>query len=76
MEPVVAQLQEEYGERVDFKSYNTSKERGKADKYGIAAVPTFLFINSNGEIVNKAVGRRDLADMRSYVENIIPPEEQ
>jgi thioredoxin 1 len=71
MEPVVAQLEEEYGDQVDFKAYNTLEERGKVDKYGIAAVPTFLFINAEGEIVDKVVGQTDIETMRSKIEALL-----
>ena len=71
MEPIVEQLKEEYGDRVDFKAYNTLEERGKVDKYGIAAVPTFLFINAAGEIVDKVVGQTDKETMRRKIEALL-----
>lgn len=71
MEPIVEQLKEEYGDRVDFKAYNTLEERGKVDKYGITAVPTFLFINVTGEIVDKVVGQTDIETMRSKIEALL-----
>jgi thioredoxin 1 len=71
MEPIVEQLKEEYGDRVDFKAYNTLEERGKVDKYGITAVPTFLFINTDGEIVDKVVGQTDIETMRSKIEALL-----
>lgn len=71
MEPIVEQLKEEYGDQVDFKAYNTLEERGKVDKYSIAAVPTFLFINASGEIVDKVVGQTDIETMRSKIEALL-----
>ena len=71
MEPIVEQLKEEYGDQVDFKAYNTLEERGKVDKYSIAAVPTFLFINASGEIVDKVVGQTDIETMRSKIEAML-----
>lgn len=71
MEPIVEQLKEEYGDQVDFKAYNTMEERGKVDKYGIAAVPTFLFIDAAGEIVDKVVGQTDIETMRSKIEALL-----
>ena len=71
MEPIVEQLKEEYGDQVDFKAYNTLEERGKVDQYGIAAVPTFLFINASGEIVDKVVGQTDIETMRSKIEALL-----
>jgi thioredoxin 1 len=73
MKPVLAQVEEEYGDRVDFISYNILEERAKANKYGITAVPTLLFVDADGEIVNKVVGQRDLASVQGYIESLIPP---
>jgi|GEM_PF-592476 thiol-disulfide isomerase/thioredoxin len=73
MEPVLAQVEKEYGEQVDFKSYNVMEERGKADKYAISAVPTCLFINADGKIVDKVVGQQNLAGMRNYLDNLVSP---
>ena len=71
MEPIVDELKEEYGDQVDFKAYNTLEERGKVDQYGITAVPTFLFINAAGEIVDKVVGQTDIETMRSKIEALL-----
>jgi thioredoxin len=73
MEPIMAQVENEYGDRVDFISYNGLEERDKAGKYGIRAYPTFLFVDGNGEIVDKVVGQRNLASMRDYIERLLPP---
>ncbi len=73
MEPILAQVESEYGDRIDFISYNGLEEKGKTAKYGVAAYPTFLFVDENGEIVDKVVGQRNLASMRDYIERLIPP---
>jgi thioredoxin-related protein len=71
MEPVMAQEEKEYGDQVDFKTYNKLEERGKADKYGVITVPAFLFVNEQGEIVYKVVGQVDLETMRSRIEALV-----
>jgi predicted DsbA family dithiol-disulfide isomerase len=71
MEPVVSLLEKEYGDRVDFKSYNTMEERGRAERYGISFVPTFVFIDAEGITVSKVVGEQSLDLMRSEMEKIL-----
>jgi thioredoxin 1 len=71
MEPLMAQLEEEYGDRVDFKAYNTSEEQGKANEFGIMYVPTFFFIDAEGNIVSKAVGQQSIETMRSKIEALL-----
>jgi thiol-disulfide isomerase/thioredoxin len=71
MEPVMAQLEEEYGDRVDFLAYNGLQERGKADKYGVMAYPTLVFLDANGKVVSKAVGYQGLDIMRGKVQSLL-----
>jgi thiol-disulfide isomerase/thioredoxin len=71
MEPVMAQLENEYGDRVDFPAYDTTKERGKANTYGIAAVPTIIFLDADGKVVSKVVGYQSLDIMRGKVQALL-----
>ncbi len=72
MEPVMAQLEKEYGDRVDFLAYNGTQERGKADRYGVMAYPTFVFLDANGKVVSKIVGYQSLDIMRGKVQTLLP----
>jgi thiol-disulfide isomerase/thioredoxin len=71
MEPVMAQLEKEYADQVDFLAYNGSQERGKADKYGVMAYPTFVFMDANGKVVSKVVGYQSLDIMRGKVQALL-----
>jgi len=71
MEPVVANLEEEYGERVDFKAYNTMEEEAKADAYGVTAVPTFVFITVDGKVNAKVVGQQILEFMCTKIDALL-----
>jgi thiol-disulfide isomerase/thioredoxin len=71
MKPVLAQAQDEYGDKVDFIEYDITKERGKAKQYGITAVPTCIFLKENGEIANKVVGAQELPRMEDLLKGLI-----
>lgn len=71
MEPIMEQLQEEYGDRVDFKAYNGMTERGKADQYGVSAYPTFIFISEEGTIEAKVIGQVSMEVMRGNIEALL-----
>lgn len=71
MEPTMEQLKEEYGDQVEFKAYNTQEERSKSSQYGIEYVPTFLFINEDGVIVDRVVGQVDINVMRESIEELL-----
>ncbi|MDY6794878.1 MAG: thioredoxin family protein [Actinomycetota bacterium] len=72
MEPVLEQLEKEYGDQVDFIAYNTMEERGKSEQYAIEFVPTFIFLNAEGEIVDRMVGLVDINTMRDSIKRILP----
>jgi thiol-disulfide isomerase/thioredoxin len=67
MEPVLAQLEEEYGEEVDFLSYNVYEAREEADSYGIRVTPTFVFLDAEGREVSRLTGQQPPDTMRSHI---------
>lgn len=67
MEPVLAQLQEEYGEEVDFLDYNVYEAREEAGSYGIRATPTFVFLDADGREVSRLTGKQSPDTMRSHI---------
>jgi len=71
METMLAQLEEEYGNRVNFQSYNRQEEREKAEEFGIGAVPTFLFMDAQGNIIHKVVGQQSQGFMREKMESLL-----
>ncbi len=56
MAPVVEKMEAKYGDRVNFVILNFDKEKALVNKYGIRGTPTFVLLNSKGEIVGGAVG--------------------
>jgi len=56
MAPVVEKMRSKYGDRVNFVVLNFDKERALAKKYGVRGTPTFVLLNSKGEVVGGAVG--------------------
>lgn len=55
MEPIVEELAEKYGGDVLFGKVNTEDNSDITSRYGIQAIPTFLFIK-DGEVVDQARG--------------------
>lgn len=72
MEPVLAQLEDEYGDDVDFISYNVVNEREKASRYGISVTPTFIFLDAAGKEVARLTGYQPEEVMRSSIESLLP----
>lgn len=71
MRPVMEELEKEYGDRIDFRYYDTSRERDLVQEYGIEYIPTFLFVDSSGRVVNRLVGRTSAETMREELEKLL-----
>lgn len=64
----------------NFICYKLDMEKGEginfAKKYEIKAYPTFLFINSSGELIHQACGKMEAADFIKLGNNALDPEMQ
>lgn len=49
MEPLFAELDKEYGDKIDFYKVNTESESELSSLFGIRSIPTFLFIPVGGK---------------------------
>jgi thiol-disulfide isomerase/thioredoxin len=59
MKPVVDGLKQQYEGKVEFRLYNVEKDQegiALANSMGVTAVPTFVFVNSNGIQAGTQVG--------------------
>jgi thioredoxin-related protein len=73
MRPVVDRLYETYGESVQFAvlNPNESDEIGDiADEFRVTAVPTFVFVNSEGVEVNRTIGSASEETLAEIIEEL------
>lgn len=71
MKPVVDGLQKEYDGKVEFRLYNVEKDQAGvelANELGVTAVPTFLFVNSDGVQAGTQIGSASAEDMRTKLD--------
>ncbi len=71
MKPVVDRLKQEYEGRVEFRIYDVDKSSEGQElmrSYGAQYVPTFVFVNSDGVEVDRAVGETSEAEMRRMLD--------
>lgn len=54
--PLFDQLADKYGDRIEFKRVNIDEDGQLAAQYGITSIPTFIFLDAEGNVVNKIVG--------------------
>lgn len=74
MEPVVEKLKGEHKD-VAFKKYDIDTSEGKkmADKFGVSAIPTFIFIDESGSVLSKRVGVISEAEFIKEIEKLARP---
>ena len=67
MSPILTALSEQYSEGVFIAKVNAAYEQELAEKYDVAATPTFLFFK-NGEIVERFTGARKKEELEQIIE--------
>jgi cytochrome c-type biogenesis protein len=76
MKPVVDRLSAEYAESVEFRLVNLdtggSDAAQLADRFGIQYVPTFVFVDETGEIVEQHVGGMEESLLREKLDGLAP----
>lgn len=58
-DPIIEELKEKFGDKIEFKKIDVDKDRKFTDKYNIRAIPT-LIIEKDGKIFEKYVGVTNL----------------
>ncbi|MEA5074819.1 MAG: thioredoxin domain-containing protein [Coriobacteriia bacterium] len=58
MAPIVNGLKPQYEDDVAIRIYNAETETGGAlaEEYGVQFVPTFVFVDASGVVVNTIIG--------------------
>jgi len=56
MAPIVDGLEAEYKGKVNVRRINTDQEPGLAQKYGAQALPTYIFLDSTGKVIERQNG--------------------
>ncbi len=54
-DPILEELEEEWGERVDFEKIDVDEEQDTANEYQVRSIPTIVIENDDG-IVERFVG--------------------
>lgn len=71
--PILEELAEEYGDRIDIYKVDTEKEQELAAAFGIRTIPSLLFIPI-GEAPRMATGAMSKADFKKAIDEVLLPE--
>jgi len=67
IEPVFAELEKEFADRVEFRKIDIDKERGEAEKFKVMSIPT-LVILKDGQEVDRKVGALSKEILKNWIE--------
>ncbi|GAB4290085.1 MAG: hypothetical protein Kow0067_16300 [Coriobacteriia bacterium] len=72
MAPIVNRVIEGYEGDVVFKVLNANAGEGSqmAQQFGIQFVPTFVFMDSNGQVVDQVIGAMSEDALRQRIEDL------
>lgn len=73
MAPIVDEAKNKYEGKVVITQLDIDKEENKAkvDEHGIRAVPTFVFINAQGDVAKKVEGAISKKQLEAQIESLL-----
>lgn len=71
MGPILDELEAEYGDRVDFETHDLISEKPLAEQYEVVSTPTFVFLNAEGEMVDKHRAQTDKQTLQDKLEALL-----
>lgn len=70
LSPIIAQIADEYADRVKVCKVNVDESQALALKYNIMSVPTLIFLK-NGEAVKSCVGYRQKSELINMINTLL-----
>lgn len=70
MSPVLAELEEDYGNEIKLAKININFDGELATEYEVQAVPTIIFFK-DGEEVSRIIGAVKKSEISSVIDNLI-----
>lgn len=70
LSPIIAQIADEYADRVKVCKVNVDESQALALKYNIMSVPTLIFLK-NGEAVKSCVGFRQKSELINMINTLL-----
>ena len=71
MVPVMEQMEDMYGEWVEFKRIDIDKEPELAEKYNVDVIPTLVFLTPDEEVIDIIQGYHDVNQMDEIMNKIL-----
>ncbi|MBP5687486.1 MAG: thioredoxin family protein [Muribaculaceae bacterium] len=71
MVPVMEQMEDMYGEWVEFKRVDIDQEPELAEKYNVDVIPTLVFLTPDEEVIDIVQGYHDVNQMDEIMNKIL-----
>lgn len=68
--PIFEDLEKDYSDDINFLSIDIDEDGEMAEKYNISVVPTFVFLNSDGEEIDRITGA-DSEGLKNKVKSLV-----
>lgn len=71
MKPIFMDLEDTYDDRMNFVNIDVDDNPELSQRYNITAVPTFIFLDKDGKIVNTITGAVEQAVLENQINRMI-----
>ena len=69
--PIIEELATEYEGRVNVGKCDIEEDEELAMQFRVSSIPTIVFINAQGEVVNRVVGAQSKAVLQQNIEALL-----
>lgn len=71
MSPVMEQMEEKYGDRIEFKKVDVDQDGELAQKYNVESIPNIVILSPDDEVLENIIGYRDADDMDEILSKVL-----
>ncbi len=75
MKPIVDGLAQRYGNEVEFRTLDVDEQANRQTvvEQRVSGIPTYVFIDANGAVVDRVVGGMDASTFEAKVKSLLSP---
>lgn len=71
MTPVMEQMEEKYGDKIEFRRIDVDQDDELANKYNVQSIPNIVILSPNEEVIENIVGYHDANQMDKILSEVL-----
>ena len=71
MTPVMEQMEQKYGDRIEFQKVDVEQNEELAQKYNVQSIPNIVILSPDEEVLENIVGYHDADDMDEILSKVL-----